>query len=294
MAVLVNAANTLSISVSSSTNVPTLNGYGVIAPGTITRTSTTLVSSFTNRRNDPDENGNVWWRSTYRFSFPAVPGDVLATFRQASATVGGNPISIAMLQGPSGAEAAIQVDLSEESFDVVWEFTEYVAAEMTGVVAANVRDGSDILLDSTEHYWTLRPANFDNSDNNAMGWMPVSGRDLPGMSIATNRVKVGVGTIGFVDTEPSFAEYFQPESLSGTAVPIGITSRSVSATLGFDSTTTDEVIDCAQFMLGHTEWQVVFDPPIVKKSRHRFNLTITVSVNDLYGISTLARAGEES
>ena len=290
---LVNAANTLSIAISSSANVPTLNGYGVIAPGTITRTSTTLVSSSTNRRNDPDENGNVWWRSTYRFSFPAVPGDVLTTFRQASATVGGNPISIAMLQGPSGAEAAIQVDLAEESFDVVWEFTEYVAAETTGVVAANVRDGSDILLGSTEHYWTMRPANFDNSADNTMGWLPVAGRNLPGMSIATNRVKVGVGTIGFADTEPSFDEYFQPESVSGVPVPFGVTSRSVTAILSFDNTTTDEIIDCAQFMLGHTEWQVAFDPPIIKKSRHRFNLTITVSVNDLYGVSMLARTGGE-
>ena len=288
-----DGTNTLSLSVSNSAAPPTLDGYGPTPSGAVTRTSTTLVSSSTNRRADPDENGRVWWRSTYRFAFPIVPGGGIVEFRQAAAVVNSSasintpsgpvssgPVSIAPLIGPNGEESSVRVNTELEAFDLVWEFTEYVPNEVTGTVVGRTVDGMDVVLASETYTWKVKPANFDNSSDPNQGWLPISGRDFPRTTTATNRVKVGVGEIGFADTQPTFTEFFNPDSVVKGIPVLQVPPVGISVTLGFDSTTTTETIDCAQFMLGHTEWQVSFDPPIQKQARHRLNLVLSLSVVD--------------
>lgn len=276
--------NTVSIQLSSSSAPPTLDGYGPEVVGTIKRISTTLVSSATDRRTDPDENGMLWWRTTYRFSFPLVEDGAVMEFRQAAAVVDTSsavngvsqgPVSIAMLQGPDGSDASLRLDTAQEAVDVVWEFTEYVPAESTGDLVVNIVDGMNANLGSSTHGWLIRPANFDNASVSEMGWLPTSGRSFPRTTVGS--VKVGVGTIGFADTQPTFDESFGPTI---TNLRLGMTSRHISATLSFDDTTSEEVIDCAQFTLNHTEWQLAFDPPIPKLNRHQMKITLALTTGD--------------
>ena len=48
----------------------------------VSRTSKELVSASTTRNNSPDASGNLLWRTTYRFSFPAAPDQPLCTLTQ--------------------------------------------------------------------------------------------------------------------------------------------------------------------------------------------------------------------
>lgn len=284
-ALLNSGDNELSIEVSTSATLPTLDGYGPMPPGTVTRKSTQLVSSSNDRRVDPDENGMVWWRATYRFTFPQLLDHQIVEFRQVAALiktlqpingVTEAPGSIAMLQGPDGADSSLRLDMGQEAFDVVWEFTEYVPAESHGAITVRYLDANGTALDQSTHTWVVKPANFDNTSNAGMGWLPIVGKMFPNTSLGA--ISIGTGTIGFVDTQPSFNESFSPDSTSRAR--LGMTTLNVSATLGFDKTAADEVIDCAQFMLGHSEWQIAFDPPIRKQDRHLFNMVLTVTVVD--------------
>lgn len=293
-ALLNPGSNELSVEVSTSATLPTLDGYGPMPPGVVARKSTQLVSSSNDRRADPDENGMVWWRATYRFTFPQLPEGQIVEFRQVAALISTSsaingvteaPGSIAMLQGPDGSDSSLRLDMGQEAFDVVWEFTEYVLAESSGVVTIRYLDGNNTTLNQSAHTWIVRPANFDNTSNAGMGWRPITGKEFPNTSIGA--IGIGTGTIGFVDTQPLFDESFGPDS--ATRSRLGMTTINVSVSLGFDKTTADEVIDCAQFMLNHSEWQVAFYPPIRKQERHLFNMVLAVTVNDRDRFPMMAR-----
>lgn len=250
------------------------------APGRIgasVRTSSTLVSASTDRSLVPDSDGRVWWRKTYRFSFPAAPGLPTVRLRQASASVTGGPlalgvtsgvVSAALLNGPGGDPTAITVVMATESFDIVWEYTEYFYPEVTGSVTVRTVDGSNILLAESVHNYIMRPANLNNTADAGKGWGALADRLFVYMSAAPATIKLGLGTLGFTGSQPTFSEYINPSSITLTDPIVGAIEYVVRANLSFDDTTSTHEINCAQFVLGHTEWQVSFDPPIIKQPRH--------------------------
>lgn len=158
--------------------------------------------------------------------------------------------------------------MATESFDIVWEYTEYFYPEVTGSVTVRTVDGSNVLLAETVHTYIIRPANLNNTADADMGWGALADRLFVYMSAADSGIKLGIGTLGFAGSEPTFSEYVNPSSVT-LAVPVpGALEYVVRANLSFDDTTSTHEINCAQFVLGHTEWQVSFDPPIIKQQRH--------------------------
>lgn len=264
--------NQVSMRVSTSGIPPSAGRIG--AP---IRTSTTLVSAATSRSLVPDDDGRVWWRKTYRFTFPATPGLPTVVIRQASAAVTGGPlaggvttgaVSAALLNGPGGDTTSVVVDMATESFDVVWEYTEYFYPEVTGSFTTRTIDGLGSVLASTIHTYLIRPANLNNTADADKGWGSLALRLFPYLSASPATIKLGLGTLGFAGSEPTFSEEISPSSVTLPDPAPGAGQYLVQANLSFDDTTTTELINCAQFVLGHTEWQVSFDPPVAKQARH--------------------------
>lgn len=294
--ILNDGVHELSAYVTTDATPPTIEGSSSVPPGTFSWSTSTVISSSTTRRTDPDENGFIWWRASYRFSFAPVgsSGAPSRVFRAAGVSLnsttpvmvpiggGANPvtsgrISQSLLEDQNGSPTTVTVDLVNEPMDLVWEFTEYVRIESKGVVRSHVQgdySGEDLEMD---HTWTLRPANFGNTSDASKGWMPISGRLFPRFQIAAGQLKMGRGSIGPVSGEIDFDPLYTADSFVYNHPTVGNPSNTVSGKFGFTSTPSGGV-NAAQFMLGHTEWQITFDPPIPKQARHMFVLAITVSV----------------
>lgn len=273
-------SNQVSMNLSTDGTPPSESGIGAIL-----RTSTTLVSAFTSRSLVPDADGNVWWRKTYIFNFPIDGGFGVETIRQLIASVTGGPltggvtngaVSASLILGPLDVPTEVVVDMATESLDVVWEYTEYFPPEVIGTITATVIDGSGNILSTTNHSYILRPANLNNVSDSNKGWGELLLRTFPSFSASTTTIKLGLGSIGFAGAEPTFTEVLVPSSVDVPLPTVGVSPYVVGVHLLFDDTTSTGLIDCAQFMLGHTEWQVSISPPVVKQSKHlatfNFNL----------------------
>lgn len=264
--------NNVSVGLSSSGSPPEVSGVGVIF-----RTSSNLVSSTTTRSLVPDSNGKVWWRKIYRFTFPATAGLPVAIIRQASASVTGGPlaggvtsgvVSAALLEGPAGGFTEVRLDQAAEPLDVIWDYTEYFNPEISGFVTVKVVDGLGLILGSSVHSYVIRPANLNNTSDSSKGWQALADRLFPSLTVSTGSVQIGLGNIEFTGSQPVFIESLNPSEVNSPDALVGMPEYVIKARLGFDDNTSTNQIDCAQFMLGHTEWQIQFDPPISKQSRH--------------------------
>lgn len=252
------------------------------------RTSSTLVSSSVTRRIDPDENGDLWWRARYRFHFPADNNLGVATISKGVMIVSsGTPIfngilsgnaSESALVGADGGDGSVTVDMATEDIDLIWEFTEYVPAESTGVVRGWTTKSTGSPFDVVGYSYTIRPANFGNVNDGEKGWAAISGNAFPCMNSPV--LKCGLGTLGGVDQAPSFSESFIADSATLGPAIYGVKQNTVSARWGFDKTTSTEQINLLSAFLGHMEWQVSFDPPIPKKAKHVMQLSFVVGVSN--------------
>lgn len=258
----------------------------------VSRTSTALVSASTTRNNSPDASGNLLWRTTYRFSFPAAPDQPLCTLTQGFIDVesavpvlvpGGTAATARMseadLIGTQGEEAEYLIDMETESFDVVWEFTEYVAAEQFGTSVVLTWKGEEVIGTSYVS-WRVTPANFGNTADTAKGWLPVEDtRDFPAMR--AGGATVGAGTIGNVTEQPTFTDTLSNKSVSlGSVVMTPDVSSNVAAitlNLGVDE---EMLVNVARFRFGHFDFQCEFDPPIDKKKTQEMDLSFTVSIHN--------------
>lgn len=258
--------------------------------GGVSFTSTTTVETSSTRNTTPDENGLMWWRTTYRFTFAANPALSPKPVRLTSAYVSltsstyvwvplggsfipvyGGTISNCTLENP------VELNRSNESIDVVWEFTEYVPAEITGTVRGFTFDGSYMASDFIDYNWTIRPANFGNSADSAHGWLPMTGRDFPGYRASS--FKAGVGTIDQATTQPTFSETFTPEDFTIDTATVTVKSNMARTTFGFSATPAGSTgINCIHAVLGHFEWQIQIDPPIAKTDKMKLGLSISTSV----------------
>lgn len=281
----------VSVSVSSSPVPPTMNGPGVNVSAVITRSSSTLIESVTSRSGLPDSEGNLYWRTTYRFTFPQIVGGSVATFRQAAASVQSTePVfvplgsgAIPVTSGPISAamlESSFTVDMANEDFDVVWEFTETLNVEKVGIVAIPVVDAFGEIKNISEHAYRIRPANFFNTDNDHAGWNEMTGIEFPKTTTLPWNFQCGVGVIGDYASQPVFSETINVETAEINAPSLGGTSCAVSLAYGLTDTTPSETINCVRLLVDHTDWQIDFNPPISKKARHRFLFNFNISIVD--------------
>lgn len=253
------------------------------------RSSSLLVDSYADRSGLPDENGLLWWRTTYRFSFPASSGGKVMTFNQASAQISSTvyvrvPFGSSFLPVYSGTVSEVnlphpfKVDTANEAFDVVWEFTEYIPVETRGQFTITVTDGLGAVKSVSEHSYVIRPANFFSTGTNLKGWRVLGGDNFQKTALLPWSFKCGVGVAGDYASEPVFSETIDPESAGIGDPSVGQFTAYVSMTYGINTATPSGSISCLQVLLDHTEWQIEFDPPIVKQNRHKFqpNLTLTV------------------
>lgn len=273
-----------SFAVSEGPNVVTL-GVGGAGSAVPLIESSSLVSAAVSRSTVAGADGRAWWRKTYRFSFPAVPGGGAVTLFKGFARVTGGPlqggvttgiVSVAdLVPGVSG----VVVDRATESFDLVWQYTEYFRLTEEGSLTVRTFDGLGRLLEETAHSYELRPANIDNVDTAGDGWFASDDASFCRMPTASTSFVCGLGTIGSELEEPVFSESLPATDVSPVVPSAAGGGSSVVATFGFDSTTTEEV-NCARIFLGHTDWQVQFTPPIQKKSSHQMKLSFDLRLAD--------------
>ena len=248
-------------------------GTSSIAPSTSSvamggiRSTGTLVSVVTTRRNAVDENGQIHWRTTYRFTFP-VSGSGTVSYKQAAIwSPAFGYLSASLLKDQDGNPTRVVLDEAEEGVDLVWEFNEHISAEQRGSIVAKYTKGGSVIA-STTHNWILLPANFTNVSNTDQGWKAIESAVLPTSPILVSSIRAGSGTLGFLETEPTFDEFFNPE-----------TAGAFYGMWGFEAVTADG-FNIAQFMLGHTEWQVSFDPPIAKTIRHNLEIALNITITN--------------
>lgn len=265
----------------------------VVDGDSASRTSSSVSSVTTTRRTDPDENGNLWWKTEWRFTFPASPGRGIANFTRGNITVssdvpvwvplGGGQIpysaatlSTSALTGTDGDDAVYTVDQDVESFEVVWEFTEYVPAEVTGVVELVTWKVGEIPA-RTPVSWRVLPANFDNTANPDQGWLPAEGNDFPAMR--AGGVVAGAGVIGDVTTQPTIDVELPnvTANIPRTTMVPGITSHTARAVFEVHS---EALVNVARFKLGHFDFQCEFTPPLDKKDWHELTILLTIAVRD--------------
>lgn len=240
-----------------------------------------LVSVSTTRRNDPNQQGNLTWQTTWRFTSTSVGADIV-TFTQASM----NATSSAPIWVPLGSSAIpvnvgtiskadlgsfFELNLANEHIDVVWRFTEIIKAEVRGFARVTKIARGGGLSSSFLVGYTLRPANFDNDADSAKGWKAITGLEFPSASPTAAQCRVGVGTIGPTpETQPTFTEVVSAESAGGQMVYLG-TPRSrweayIPARFAVGPTLPAGYFNVVQFMAGHTEWQLQLDEPVLKDS----------------------------
>lgn len=187
--------------------------------------------------------------------------------------------SVAQLIGAAGQEAGVTVNMATEDFDVVWEFTEYVPLLTEGTLVAVVRDGLGNVMGSTSHDYLLRPANIDNIDVDGKGWQVVPGAAFPSLSTDQTAVSIGTGTVANELEQPTFSDEHSAVAVT-TPEPLGSGRNTITAEFGFDETTATETYNCARVLLGHTDWQITFTPPIPKTSHQLFNLLFTLTASN--------------
>lgn len=241
-----------------------------------------LVAVSTTRRNDPDQDGNLTWQTSWRFTSTAV-GTGIVRLAAASIAVSSDvpiwvPLGSSAIPVDSGListadlESSFEMNLANEHIDVVWRFTEVVKAEVRGLarVTKIARGG---VFDSDFHVgYTLRPANFGNDADVAKGWKSITGREFPSAAPTAAQCRVGMGTIGATpETEPTFTEVVSAASAGGQMIYLGAPRSKkwggyVPARFSVGPTLPSGYFNVIQFMAGHTEWQMQLDEPMLKDS----------------------------
>ena len=280
-----------------TSNMVMVAGSGNTAPAESDTTlasylgKTQTVASATCTRNvTPDVNGEVWWRVTKRFTFgPGSLGNVAVNVAEAGittnlgleATTSSTPVNArGLLVDGSGNPTTVSVNNEVEYLDIIWEYTEYVKASVTGTVTLAI-DGVNVV-----HDYEVRPYWFDNvgGSYNYGGW-----RDVGGTDWGTGVGLVGNGTY----TWPYAANCFTGSITAitgnnlGNGVKADIPVQALGAYTNGSKQRTQNMtwlpvnanknITVVRSNLGHTAWQVSYSPAIAKVSTKQLDLSFTLS-----------------
>lgn len=245
-------------------------GLGVLSPQIEDHLPCTFDSATTTRLGVPDDDAVLWWQVRYKAAYVPVAGRPVATLTHGAAYVSGGVYIAAMmaqsqLLGAAGTAGSPVVDTAVEPFDLVWEFTEYVPAERRSTVTLT-RSVSGVVTTSV-HEVIVRPANFLNVTDSDKGWKAIESAVFVNAVFDLAKIRIGIGTISIYSGAPTFDESWAAEEF---------VSSTMLATWGFDAVGD---FDCAHVFLGHTEWQLSFDPPIHKTADDRLRIDFSLLIS---------------
>lgn len=249
-----------------------------------------FASASTTREVVPDVNGDVWWRVTKRMTFgPGSLGNVAVNVAEAgivtnvglSGTNASTPVTArGLLVDAGGNPTTVSVNNAVEYLDIIWEYTEYVKASVTGTVTLTI-DGV-----ATVHNYEVRPYWFDNvgGSYNYGGW-----RDVAGNVWGPNFSPLGNGTYTWSYATNCFTGAITaitgnnlgngvqadiPIQASG-AYTNGSKTRSLNCT--WLPVNANKNITVVRVNLGHTCWQVSYSPAIAKVNTKQLDLLFVLS-----------------
>lgn len=250
----------------------------------------TFASYSTTRNTTPDGNGDVWWRCTKRMTFgPGSLGNVAVNVAEAGivthvglgGTNASTPVTArGLLVDTGGNPTTVSVNNAVEYLDIIWEYTEYVKASVTGTVTLDI-DGV-----ATVHNYEVRPYWFDfaGAAYTLAGWANVGSSDWgPNMS------PVGYSTYFWDEATNCFTGAITAitgDNL-GAGVSADIPSQVLSAyvngskqrtiSLTWLALVANKNITVVRVNLGHTSWQVSYSPAIAKVNTKQLDLSFVLS-----------------
>lgn len=260
----------------------------------------THVSTVTTRSTVVDGDGNVYWRVTIRMTFEpeslgmgainiAEAGVVSLSGVSFSSVNSATPVSArGLLVDNVGSPTTVSLNAAIEYLDLIWEYTEYVKASVTGTT------NHTIFGDVIAHDWEVRPTWFENPGGAyiARGWGPAPAATLPGFvavgypygdweqGSTQARSTNGLGTISSAPANDSglsnalraangyVVDDYVPASKQRTMEITWLPSRANIAG-GIQSF----MVNC-----GHTSWQVSYDPKFDKTDDDQLDLNFTLSM----------------
>lgn len=253
--------------------------------------SATISSASTTRETTPDSNDEVWWRTTKRYTFgPSSLGGGSVNVAEAGVAFGSigsvnssSPIGArGLLVDDMGNPTTVSVDNDVEYLDLIWEYTEWIPASATGTVELEI-DGTP-----TDFDYEVRPYNFGNTGGsfNSSPWVNASSNNIPGWypagdstytwSKATN---VFAGPLDAITGNPlgNGTRAWIPIMSSSTYIN-GSKTRSLHCTWLPTQGNVVGGIGAVRVDLGHSSWQVGFDPKIAKVDTKQLDLVFTLSM----------------
>lgn len=250
----------------------------------------TFATASTTRSTTPDANGDVWWRCTKRMTFgPGSLGGSSVNVAEAGivTNVGFSSINSStpctargLLVDGSNNPTTVSVNNDYEYLDIIWEYTEYVKASVTGTVTLTI-DGVSVV-----HDYEVRPYWFDNEGGayNYGGWVGVGSTGW-----GPNISPVGDSTYTWDYASNCFTGAITAitgNNLGGGTradIPIqtlgGYTNGSKQRSVAFTwlPLKGNKNITVIRANLGHTSWQVSYDPPIAKINTKQLDLQFVLS-----------------
>lgn len=249
----------------------------------------TFASSSTTRNTTPDGNGDVWWRMTKRCTFgPSSMGGGSVNVSEAAIVTNvsfgsinsSTPVNArGLLVDDMGNPVSVSVNNATEYLDIIWEYTEWVPSSVTGVVSLDI-DGV-----ATDFDYEVRPYYFDNqgAQYSSDGWANAAASSWPGYS------PVGDSTYGWDDASNVFAGPLVAITGDGLGngtranLPIftsnAYVNNSKQRTMNLTwlplNANIAGGIGVVRVNLGHTSWQVGFDPKIAKVNTKQLDLQFT-------------------
>lgn len=242
----------------------------------------------------PDGNGDVWWRVTKRATFgPGSLGGVAVNVAEAGITTGvgaggtnaSTPVSArGLLVDQFGNPTTVSVNNAVEYLDIIWEYTEWVKASVTGTVTLSI-DGSAVV-----HNYEVRPYWFDNTGGSynyggwaapaAGGWInwgPV-GNSPYTWSFASNCFTGSLVPIsGSSDGRGGLGNGVQADIPIQSSPTYADGSKQRTLTMTWLQTYGNKNITVIRASLGHTQWQVSYNPAIAKVSSKQLDLEFRLS-----------------
>ena len=254
----------------------------------------TFASASTTRNTTPDINNEVWWRTTKRMTFaPSSLGGGSVNVAEAgivtnigfSSINSSSPVSArGLLVDEFGNPTTVSVDNSIEYLDIIWEYTEWIPASVTGTVELNI-DGTPTNFD-----YEVRPYNFDNTGGsfNSTPWVNASNNNIPGWGPAGNSTytwseatNVFAGPLGVITGNPlgNGTRAWIP-IMASSAYTNGSKTRSLNCTWLPTVGNVDGGIGAFRVDLGHSAWQISMDPKIAKINTKQLDMTFTLTMDN--------------
>jgi hypothetical protein len=257
--------------------------------------SNTVATWTTTRNTVPDGNNEVWWRVTARVTFaPSSMGGGAVNVAEAGITTGvavgsvnsSTPVSArGLLVDGSDLPTTVSVDNAVEYLDIIWEYTEWVDASVTGVVSLDI-DGVP-----TDFDYEVRPYYFDNTGGsfNYAGWAPPGSMSLPGFAPIANKsgyprqyaIAAFAGPIGAItgNVLGASAVIDIPTAVSVDAYVANSKQRTFRTTwLPTEANIAGGGIGAIKMTLGHANFQVGFSPKIAKINTKQLDLYWTYAM----------------